>query len=92
MVSLFLREQKRYKQEKLCKLFKCSEEKLVKILKRLKEFGIVKSVKAVDVQKEMAELLEQDVVVNDIEIGSNEYYYVFTFVGINRRNSVKMLS
>lgn len=82
MVSLFLREQKRYKQEKLCKLFKCSEEKLVKILKRLKEFGIVKSVKAVDVQKEMAELLEQDVVVNDIEIGSDEYYYVFTFVGI----------
>ena len=82
MVSLFLREQKRYKQEKLCKLFKCSEEKLIKILKRLKEFGIVKSVKAVDVQKEMAELLEQDVVVNDIEIGSDEYYYVFTFVGI----------
>lgn len=82
MVSLFLREQKRYKQEKLCKLFKCSEEKLVKILKRLKEFDIVKSVKAVDAQKEMAELLEQDVVVNDIEIGLDEYYYVFTFVGI----------
>ena len=82
MVSLFLREQKRYTQEKLCKLFKCSEERTARILKKLKEFGVVKSVKAIDVQKDMTELLEADVVVNDVEIEADEFFYVFSFVGI----------
>ena len=82
MISLFLREQKRYTQEKLCELFKCSEKRTTQILKRLKEFGVVKSVKAIDVQKDMTELLEEDVVVSDVEIESNEYFYIFTFVGI----------
>ena len=82
MVSLFLREQKRYTKEKLCKLLKCSEERTVQILKRLKEFGVVKSVKATDGQKDMTELLEEDVVLNDIETESDEYFYIFTFVGI----------
>ena len=78
MVSLFLREQKRYTQEKLCKLFKCSEERTARILKKLKEFGVVKSVKAIDVQKDMTELLEADVVVNDVEIEADEFFYVFS--------------
>ena len=35
MISVFLREQKRYTQEDLVKEFRCSEEKTVRILKRL---------------------------------------------------------
>ena len=53
-----------------------------RILKRLKEFGAVKSVKAIDVQKDMTELFEADVVVNDVEIEADEFFYVFSFVGI----------
>lgn len=82
MVSLFIKEQKRYTQQKLCKLFDCSEEKIVQLLKRLKEFGVVKSVRAVDEQKDMSELLDEDIAVGEVKIGSNEYFYIFTFVGI----------
>lgn len=46
MISVFLREQKRYTQEELVKEFHCSEEKTVCILKRLKEYGVLKAVKA----------------------------------------------
>lgn len=46
MISVFLREQKRYTQEDLVKEFHCSEEKTVRILKRLKEYGVLKAVKA----------------------------------------------
>ena len=42
MISVFLREQKRYTQEELVKAFKCSEEKTVRILKRLKEYVFLK--------------------------------------------------
>ena len=79
MVSLFVKEQKRYTKKKLCELFACSEEKTVHLLKRLKEFGVVK---ASDSQKDMDELLEEDIAVSDVEIGRDEYFYVFTFVGI----------
>ena len=82
MVSLFIKEQKRYTQQKLCKLFDCSEEKIVQLLKRLKEFGVVKSVRAVDEQKDMSELLDEDIAVGEVKIGANEYFYIFTFVGI----------
>lgn len=51
MISKFVREQKRYNQTELQAIFQCSEEKTVGIIKRLKEFGVLKAVKATDSQK-----------------------------------------
>ena len=82
MISVFLREQKRYTQGDLVKEFHCSEEKTVRILKRLKEYGVLKAVKANDTQKELTDLLDEDIEIADVEVGENEYLYVFTFVGV----------
>lgn len=82
MISVFLREQKRYTQEDLVKEFHCSEEKTVRILKRLKEYGVLKSVKANDTQKDLTDLMDEDIEIADVEVGENEYLYVFTFVGV----------
>lgn len=82
MISVFLREQKRYTQEDLVKEFHCSEEKTVRILKRLKEYGVLKAVKANDTQKDLTDLVDEDIEIADVEVGENEYLYVFTFVGV----------
>lgn len=82
MISVFLREQKRYKQEELVKVFQCTEEKTVRILKRLKEYGVLKAVKATDTQKDLTDLFDEDIEIADVEVGENEYLYVFTFVGV----------
>ena len=82
MISVFLREQKRYSQEELVKAFGCSEEKTVHILKRLKEYGVLKAVKASEDQKKLTDLLDEDIEIADVEVGENEYLYVFTFVGV----------
>ena len=82
MISKFVREQKRYTQTELNGIFQCSEEKTVGIIKRLKEYGVLKAVKATDSQKDMSDLLDEDIEVADVEIGENEYMYVFTFVGV----------
>lgn len=82
MISVFLREQKRYTQEELVKAFKCSEEKTVRILKRLKEYGVLKAVKANEEQKDLTDLIDADIKIADVEVGENEYLYVFTFVGV----------
>lgn len=82
MISVFLREQKRYTQGELVNKFCCSEEKTVRILKRLKEYGVLKAVKANDVQKDLSDLVDEDIEIADVEVGENEYLYVLTFVGV----------
>ena len=82
MISVFLREQKRYTQDDLVKEFRCSEEKTVRILKRLKEYGVLKAVKANDTQRDLTDLVDEDIEIADVEVGENEYLYVFTFVGV----------
>lgn len=82
MISKFVREQKRYAQKDLCKKFECSEDKVVQIIRKLKEFGVLKAVKASDPQRDMSDLIDEDIAVADVEVGENEYFYVFTFVGV----------
>lgn len=82
MISKFLREQKRYTQKDLCDFFECTEERAIPIIRKLKEFGILKAVKFSDTQKDMSDLIDEDVEVADVEVGENEFLYVFTFVGV----------
>ncbi len=82
MISVFIREQKRYSQEELVRIFRCTEEKAVHILKRLKEYGVLKAVKASESQKDLSDLVDEDIEIADVEVGENEYLYVFTFVGV----------
>ena len=82
MISRFLREQKRYTQKELCQILQCSEEKVVPLIRKLKEYGVLKAVKVSDAQRNMSDLLDEDIEVADVEVGENEYLYVFTFVGV----------
>ena len=82
MISEFVREQKRYTQKDLCKILRYSEEKAIPLIRKLKEFGVLKAVKVSDLQRDMSDLMEEDIEVADVEIGEDEYLYVFTFVGV----------
>lgn len=82
MISKFLREQKRYTQKDLCSVFECTEEMAIPIIRKLKEFGILKAVKFSDAQKDMSDLIDEDIEVADVKVGENEFLYVFTFVGV----------
>ncbi|WP_409969668.1 LlaJI family restriction endonuclease [Bengtsoniella intestinalis] len=82
MISVFLREQKRYNQAELTQKLCCTEDKSVRILKRLKEYGVLKAVKAEDIQKNLTDLVDEDIEIADVEVGENEHLYVFTFVGV----------
>ena len=82
MVSKFVREQKRYTQLDLSEIFECSSEETVKIVKALKAYGVLKTVKTSDQQKDMSDLLDEDIEIADVEARENDYLYVFTYVGI----------
>lgn len=82
MISEFVREQKRYTQRDLCRTLDCSEEMGVPLIRKLKEFGVLKAVKASDSQRDMSDLIDEDIEIADVEAGEDEYLYVFTFVGV----------
>ncbi len=82
MISKFVREQKRYTQHELCAILEYSETDVVPLIRKLKEYGVLKAVKASEPQKNMSDLLDADIEVADVEAGENEYLYVFTFVGV----------
>ena len=82
MISRFLREQKRYTQKDLCDILECTDECVVPLIRKLKEYGVLKAVKASELQKDMSELVDEDIAVADVEVGEDGYFYVFTFVGV----------
>lgn len=82
MISVFVKEQKRYTQFELAKLLECSSIEIKKYIQLLKQYGIVKAVKSSKNQKNMSDLLEQDIEIESPYDSEQEYYYVFTFVGV----------
>lgn len=82
MISKFVREQKRYTQRDLCGIFQCSEERAVPIIRKLKEYGVLKVVRASAPQRDMSDLIDEDIEVADVEVGEEDYLYVFSFVGV----------
>lgn len=80
--ALYIREQERYTQTELCDLLGCPEDKAITIIRKLKEYGVLKSVKASELQRDMTDLLTEDIEVVDVESGEDGYLYVFTYVGI----------
>ena len=82
MISVFLREQKRYSQKELLEIFDCSEEQLDLIISKLKEFGILKIVRKSSPQLNMSDLVDEYVEIIPIEAIGKDCYYAFIFVGI----------
>ncbi len=82
MISKYVREQERYTQHELCDILEYSETEVVPLIRKLKEYGVLKAVKTSESQKNMSDLLDEDIEVADVEAGESELLYVFTFVGV----------
>ena len=79
MISKFIKEQKRYRLEDLKCILEAEDEILFRIIKRLKRYGVLKTVRAGKSQFEMSDLIEEEIVEEDTK---ENYLYVFSFVGI----------
>lgn len=82
MISEFIREQKRYTRDELKSIFSCSDADIIRVIKKLKGYGILKAVKNSDEQLNMSDLAEEDIEVVDEDDPPKKFLYVFTFVGI----------
>jgi hypothetical protein len=81
IISEFVREQKRYEKSDLREIFRLSSEEADTFIKNLKAFGVLKSVKSSTRQKQLSDLTDEDIEIADVS-ESNDYFYVFTYVGV----------
>lgn len=82
ITSVYIKEQKRYSSNELMKILNLNLDETVEFIKKLKAYGVLKTVKKSSKQKDLTDLVDEEVEIGDIEFESEEYFYVITFVGI----------
>ena len=82
MLSVFIKEQKRYYKNELVKILKLRPDEIVGFIRKLKSFGVLKMVKATPEERELSELLDENVELINEEENTDKYFYVFIYVGI----------
>ena len=82
IVSSFVREQQRYSKNQLRSRFSFDDEGVEKFIKNLKSYGILKTVANSVEQKELTDLVDEDVQVLEETAGNDDCLYVFTYVGV----------
>ena len=81
MVSKFVREQKRYSKNDLRHIFELKTEEVDGFIRNLKAFGVLKTVKNNTEQRDLSDLLDDDIEIAESE-ENDAYLYVFTYVGV----------
>ena len=81
VVSIFVKENKHYSKQELIDLFQKGKEVGLEIIKLLRQYGIIKTVKS-NISKDLSEINDEDVLIVDINDDSVGYKFVFTYVGL----------
>ena len=82
IISEFVREQKRYAKSDLKKIFHFSSNDVDTFIRNLKAFGVLKAVRNNSEQRELSDLVDEDIEVVDVDNETDDYLYVFTYVGV----------
>lgn len=82
IISCFVREQQRYTKNHLRTLFSYDNVGIEEFIKALKSYGVLKTVANSVRQKELTDLVDEDIQVIDETAGNDDCYYVFTYVGV----------
>ncbi len=82
IISAFVREQKRYAKSDLKKIFHFSSNDVDAFIRNLKAFGVLKAVRNNSEQRELSDLVDEDIEVADVDNETDDYLYVFTYVGV----------
>lgn len=82
IISGFVREQQRYTKNQLRMLFSYDDVGVERFIKSLKSYGVLKTVANSAEQRELTDLVDEDIQIMDETVGNDDCYYVFTYVGV----------
>jgi hypothetical protein len=81
LVPIFVKENRQYSKQELLSLIQKGKETGLEIIKLLRQFGVLKTVKN-NISKDLSEINDEDVVIVDITDDSVECKFVFSYVGL----------
>ena len=81
LVSIFVKENKQYSKDELIGLLRKGKEEGLKIIKLLRQYGVIKTVKN-NILKDLSEINDEEVLIVDIADDSVECKFVFSYVGL----------
>ena len=81
LVSIFVKENRQYSKQELLSLIQKGKETGLEIIKLLRQFGVLKTVKN-NISKDLSEINDEDVVIVDVTDDSVECKFVFSYVGL----------
>ena len=82
MATIFIREQKRYTFDDLMKKFQLDETNAIKLLDKLKRYGVLKTVLMTKEELDLTDLQNEQMEIFDDVLSGDKYFYVFVFVGV----------
>lgn len=80
LISEYVRENKRYSKEDLKTIFRLNNNEVEKFIKKLKLYGVLKVININSKNKDLNDLVENEIV--DLNINTENYFYTFKFVGV----------
>lgn len=81
MKSCFIKEQKRYSLNSLSSILNIEEESLIRVLKKLRQYGILKIVKNNNEELDRSDLLVDEDIITEVNSDADNLY-IFNFVGV----------
>lgn len=81
LVSIFVKENRQYSKQELLSLIQKGKETGLEIIKLLRQFGVLKTVKN-NISKDLSEINDEDVVIVDVTDDYVECKFVFSYVGL----------
>ena len=73
IISEYVREQKRYSKEELKNIFKLNNDEVKVFIQRLKLYGVLKAVNATKKEKDLNDLIDDELEVVDLEESVDGY-------------------
>lgn len=81
-VSAYVREQRRYSKKELRSLFAYDEQGIEHFIRKMKTYGILKTVKNDKEQLQMSDLTDEYIQIADETADNEKVLYVFPYVGV----------
>ena len=82
MITKYVVELKPYSFREMCGFLECSDNKATRIIKELKSYKVLKELRSKDINRDLSDLIDESLAVEEVDANGNLLYYAFCYVGV----------
>ena len=82
MITKYVVELKPYSFREMCSFLERSETETTRIIKELKSYKVLKEFRSKDINRNLSDLADESLAVEEVDTNGNLLYYAFNYVGV----------